>query len=226
MPRQRDRVRPSRSTAAARASSDAPPSAAANSTRADRRAGQQAAAERYRQARRRRALVRWGLAAAAAIGVLAVVLLTSDFGRPDIGRAVALEGGGHVAEGAALPQRNRPPTSGPHYAARGAYAISPTPVEPGHWLHVLEHGGIVVLFKCGEEAECTTTADTIRRDVSPGAKAGRFGERKLAASPYQEMESPVAVLAWGRILELPEVDATQILAFYDRYLDRGPENVP
>jgi hypothetical protein len=43
-------------------------------------------------------------------------------------------------------------------------------------------------------------------------------------TPYQEMDSPFAAVAWGRILRLETLDAERILAFYDRYLDRGPEN--
>jgi hypothetical protein len=56
------------------------------------------------------------------------------------------------------------------------------------------------------------------------ARAGRFGERKLTGTPYQDMDAPISVLAWGRVLELETMEAAQILAFYDRYLDRGPEN--
>lgn len=44
------------------------------------------------------------------------------------------------------------------------------------------------------------------------------------ARPYQDMDAPISVLAWGRVLELETMEAAQILAFYDRYLDRGPEN--
>jgi hypothetical protein len=40
------------------------------------------------------------------------------------------------------------------------------------------------------------------------------------------MDAAITAVAWGRVLELEEIDAEQILAFYDRYLDRGPERAP
>ena len=67
-------------------------------------------------------------------------------------------------------------------------------------------------------------ASEIERTVYTPARVGRFGERKLVATPYQDLATPFAAVAWGRIYELDTLDEAQILAFYDRYLDRGPEN--
>jgi hypothetical protein len=96
-------------------------------------------------------------------------------------------------------------------------------VPAGSWIHALEHGAIAVLFKCADATECAATADRLRSEVYERSRNGAFGERKLVITPYQEMDSPIAAVAWGRILELQEIDAEQILAFYERYLDRGPE---
>lgn len=100
-----------------------------------------------------------------------------------------------------------------------------SPVAAGSWVHALEHGGVAVLFKCANPTECGATASRLRIQVYDPAKNGAFGERKLVVTPYQEMDSPVAAVAWGRILELQEIDPVALLAFYNRYLDRGPENV-
>ena len=161
------------------------------------------------------------------LAVIGLVALGSGVGQPDVGVSAPFEGGVgvHLPSGAALPQRNRPPSSGPHYAERAAYGVFDSPVTAGSWLHALEHGGITVLFKCSTPAECSATASRLRTQVYDPAKNGAFGERKLVITPYQEMDSPVAAVAWGRILELQEIDPAQLLAFYDRYLDRGPEKV-
>lgn len=55
--------------------------------------------------------------------------------------------GVHLPAGAALPQRNRPPSSGLHYAGRAAYGTFGSPVPAGNWVHVLEHGGIAILTR-------------------------------------------------------------------------------
>ena len=59
---------------------------------------------------------------------------------------------------------------------------------------------------------------------SLGAHAVEFGARKITITPYQDMQVPITAVAWNRILTLQTVDAAAILAFYNRYLDRGPED--
>jgi hypothetical protein len=161
-------------------------------------------------------------------GVAAGLVYLTGVALPQVGEAAPLEGGVgvHLEEGAALPQRNRPPSSGPHYATRAPYGVSATPVAPGEWIHALEHGGIAVLFKCADEASCSAIAVRVDSEVYRRARPGAFGEAKLVGTPYQDMDTPFAAVAWGRILRLDALDAERILAFYDRYLDRGPENAP
>ncbi|MBA2631969.1 MAG: DUF3105 domain-containing protein [Chloroflexi bacterium] len=72
--------------------------------------------------------------------------------------------------------------------------------------------------------ECTAIADRLSTEVYEPARNGRFNERKLVVTPYQDMNVPVMAVAWRRLLEMNEIDASQLLAFYDRYLDTGPEN--
>lgn len=187
-----------------------------------------ARAEAGRRAQRRRSNIRLGGLVAAGLAVFGLIALGSGVGQADVGVGAPLEAGvgAHLPSGAALPQRNRPPSSGPHYAGRAPYGAFASPVPAGNWLHALEHGGVALLFKCADTTECGATADRFRTEVYNQSRNGAFGERKLVITPYQEMDSPIAAVAWGRILELQEIDAEQILAFYDRYLDRGPERVP
>ena len=161
-------------------------------------------------------------------GAAAGLVYLTGVALPQVGEAAPLEGGVgvHLEEGAALPQRNRPPSSGPHYATRAAYGVSATPVAPGEWIHALEHGGIAVLFRCADEASCSAIAARVDVEVYRRARPGAFGEAKVVGTPYQDMDTPFAAVAWGRILRLDALDAERILAFYDRYLDRGPENAP
>lgn len=218
---------------AARAKPAAPaptgPAASAPAVAARREKRSQSREEReraYTRQRRKKAAIRWGVAAAVVLGLSALVLSAAGFGLPEYGRAAPYEGGvgAHISPGAPLTQRNRPPSSGPHYGSRAAYSVTREPAPPGEWLHALEHGGIVVLYRCVDQAACDATATELERTVYSPARAGRFGERKLVVTPYPDLPSPFAVLAWGRILELDTLDSAQMLAFYDRYVDRGPEN--
>jgi len=184
----------------------------------------QARIEAHRAEARRRTRIRLALLGVAAAGALTVVLWAAGVGQPDLGEAAPSEGGvgEHVAQGQPLTYRNRPPSSGPHYASRASYGVTTRPVEVGNWVHALEHGAIVVLYKCTDD--CEAIADQLREQVYEPARAGRFGERKLVIAPYDDMDAPFTAVAWGRVLELDTLDAEQILAFYNRYLDRGPED--
>lgn len=181
--------------------------------------------EAHRREARRRSLVRGGIVTVILAVVVAAAALALGVGQPEIGVGVIDEGGvgRHLPDGSALTQRNRPPSSGPHYASRARYGLSTTPVAPGNWIHALEHGAVVILYKCASDEECIKTGQMIDAQVYVSARDGRFGERKLVITPYSDMDAPITAVAWGRKLELQELDAERILAFYDRYLDRGPE---
>jgi hypothetical protein len=182
-------------------------------------------AEAGRRRQRRRSNVRLAVPVVAVVGLLGILAIVNGFGQPDIGESPPSEGGVgvHLPHGDALPQRNRPPSSGPHYPDRAAYGVFSNPVPAGSWLHALEHGAIAVLFRCAEPTECQAIAGRLGGEVYANARNGQFGERKLVITPYQDMDEPIAAVAWDRVLRLQHIDSAQILAFYDRYLDRGPE---
>lgn len=186
--------------------------------RADREA-----ARATRESERRRTLIRGGIVGGVAVGLVALIVLVASPG-DDLGQSQRNEGTGHLPDGTALTFANRPPSSGRHYASRAPYGLSTTPLDPGHWVHVLEHGGVVVLYKCDGASDCEQKGTELRIAVYDQAKAGKFGARKITITPYQEMDAPITAVAWNRILPQQTLDADAILAFYNRYLDRGPED--
>ena len=185
-----------------------------------------------RMSAKRRAHKRKTRARATAISLVIGVPLAvglaffAGFFEPHIGVEASNEGGvgRHVAQGQDLPQRNRPPSSGLHYPTRSNYSVSSTAIAAGNWIHNLEHGGIAILFRCGGTQECSEIASQVRSEVGDVAAPGAYGEVKIVGSPYQDMDTPFAAVAWRRTLPLEFLDSEQLLAFYDRYVDRGPEN--
>src|SRR6185295_7796335 len=63
------------------------------------------------------------------------------------GVAVPNEGWTHVPEGSAITYRSNPPASGPHYPVWLRYQEYSEPMARGYWVHNLEHGAIVVLYR-------------------------------------------------------------------------------
>jgi hypothetical protein len=159
------------------------------------------------------------------VPVVLVLAFTGGLFEPHLGVEASNEGGvgRHVAQGRELSPRNRPPSSGIHYGGTSRYSVSATPIPPGNWIHNLEHGGVVILYRCDGEQACAEAASRVRTEVGNVARAGAFGQVKIVGSPYQDMETPFTAVAWGRTLPLDEFDPEQLLAFYDRYVDRGPE---
>ena len=130
----------------------------------------------------------------------------------------------HVGEGQAITYTTKPPTSGRHYTRTAPYAVTDAATAPGYWVHNLEHGGIVVLFRCTDE--CASLADQLRSELMPRVPPSKFGAPKLLATPFSSLRSPFAVVAWGWILELDSLDVEAMLDFYERHVDQGPEDVP
>jgi hypothetical protein len=94
---------------------------------------------------------------------------------------------------------------------------------PGYWVHNLEHGAVVLLYRCPDG--CPDLVAQLR-ELYASLPAGRNtpgGEPRLLALPYVDMNHRIAVIAWGEILELEQLDRGRILEFYDTHIDRGPE---
>lgn len=199
-------------------------------TKRDKRLAAREDRKRRAAAAQRRARLGRILAAVIALLVVAalglVAFTTSLFGlaTPSIGRALALEGAEHVAEGTAVEYRSRPPTSGSHYATWvQSYGVPEREIPPQLWVHNLEHGAVVLLYNCPDA--CPDLVDQIKQlhtELQPGRNT-RGNVARLLAVPYGDMDRRIAVTAWGRLLELDQFDRAQIQQFYDAYLDRGPE---
>lgn len=138
------------------------------------------------------------------------------------------EGRGHVANDTPLTFRNDPPASGTHYFDWMPYNVYAEAASPGYWVHNLEHGAIVILYKCpAGQSECPE-AQLVQqlRELHTTAPPGKYGEVKMVVTQYPRLRTQLAALAWNRILELQSFDREALLAFYQAHVDKGPEDVP
>ena len=134
------------------------------------------------------------------------------------------EGRQHVAEDTVAEHQADPPASGDHYPTWSRYGVFEEPVNPGYWVHNLEHGAIVLLYTC------TDDCDQVRADINrvyASLPDGAFGEVKLLATPYEkDFGSRFMLIAWNWQEPFDEFDAERIERFYREFLDRGPERAP
>lgn len=179
-----------------------------------------------RQQRRKRAI--WGSGIMAALAV--VIGLTILLVRPPAGnvaaqgRQMANEGQGHVDPGTPIRYQSRPPTSGQHYPSTSGYGVFEREIEPGFWVHTLEHGAVVVLYR-PDLCDAACVGD-LRAVYATAPRSRTFNNVKMAVIPYRDMDHKVAVVAWNWVDEMDEVDRDRIIAFYREHVDRGPEQVP
>lgn len=160
-----------------------------------------------------------GLAVLAGVGyaIIDAVRFRPGESTPDYGRQ-------HVQGGTSLNHPTYPPASGTHYFETISWRFYDMPVPPGNWLHNLEHGGVVLLYKCpADQAECDTLRRQLRglHDSLPPSSQSR--SVKLVSAPDDAIDTTIMALAWTRRLRLEAFEEEQIRGFYQAFVDRGPE---
>jgi Protein of unknown function (DUF3105) len=137
--------------------------------------------------------------------------------QPDMGHT-------HVAPGTVIRYTYCPPASGRHYIGTDigpiparAYGPNDTVIPEG-WVHNLEHGGLVILYR---GADADQTALRAVYDAIPASPVCGFPPGGNSPSPvvarFDQMAWPFAALVWDRVLPLETLDQAAILDFYARY---------
>jgi len=152
---------------------------------------------------------------------------------------VSDEGRTHAANGTLLCYLNNPPASGPHYSAAGVAPVGAgffdEALTPERWVHDLEHGAVILLYDCGgpcsDELKAQLQALFDSAPVSP-----RFNERKMVITRYSGVNpacggtpsfpasGPYLAIAWNVQRSFATLDTAGIIDFYNRHVDRGPED--
>ncbi len=157
---------------------------------------------------------------------------------PRLGYVQTDTGREHVATGSVVKYALCPPATGKHYNAPASYEgpIKATmygpddQVVPQGWIHNLEHGGLVLLYRCtGGDTACSDAGQTALRQFSASfpnspicnLPAGSIGP---VVARFDQMKWPYAALIWGVVLPLDSLDTNQILAFFAQQGERtNPE---
>lgn len=132
---------------------------------------------------------------------------------PDLGR-------GHVRAGSPVNYNSNPPTSGQHYDTWAQWGIYDGAPADGQLVHNLEHGGIIISYNpdrvSGEELEQLRALTRELAGINP----------RIILTPRENLDSPVALTAWGYLQKLESVDVEAIKEFYNAHIARGPECSP
>ena len=133
---------------------------------------------------------------------------------PDLGR-------NHVPLGERVTYQSCPPTSGPHYNAAGQGPIPhgfygpDRTTPPQGWIHNLEHGAMVVLYRCPDGACEQSTLDALRafqQTIPPSPQCHIPDD--VVVTRFDDMKAPIAAVTWDRVLFLDSVDAASLTRFF------------
>lgn len=134
----------------------------------------------------------------------------------------------HVADGTAIAYASNPPSSGPHYGEWANFQEFDHPVADGYLVHALEHGAVLLLYKCPEGgASCSALLEQLRavRAAVPTDPLCSAGIRtRVILAPRPDNATPVSASAWGHTYEADCVDALSLGAFITAHYAQAPEN--
>lgn len=119
-----------------------------------------------------------------------------------------------------------PPTSGSHFNAAG---VAPLPhafygpdkdYKPGNWIHNMEHGGVVILYKGTPTQDILDSMKSVV-DSAPGGPKPACLPNQVIGVRFDNMTTAFAVIAWDRAMLLDTWNSEQALTFIQQWQD-GP----
>ena len=169
-------------------------------------------------------VVRGARLTALAAALWGALLATPAAGQPLApGRPMPDIGHDHVPNGTRVTYPAHPPTSGTHWPQWADWGVHEAPVPEEMFVHNLEHGGVVILYRCpGACPDVVRELEATFRALPPS----KYGHVKVIVSPNDRIRTRFALLAWTRLDEFDAFDRDRVLRFVRAYQDRGPEDVP
>jgi|GEM_PF-1859134 len=136
-----------------------------------------------------------------------------------LGNAFCSEGQGHVPIGTDIEWAHNPPHSGQHFPMWELWGEHESTVERGYWVHNMEHGGIVLGYRCADD--CDAELDVLREVV-----AARPDSRILLTPDALLEGERFAAVSWTWVYRFDEPDLETLLCFVDQHFNHAPEDVP
>ena len=177
----------------------------------------EAARREQQAAEKKKTMILYGAAALAVVLIAGAVFwaIANDEGRK-IAASGTIEGVQtyEYAGGAHTPEQvdyaETPPVGGEHHAAWLNCGIYDKPVPNEHAVHSLEHGAVWITYQPDLAAD---QVDKLK-DLTPQT----YG----LLSPFEGMDSPITVSAWGHQLKVDSADDARLGAFIKEYR-QGPQ---
>lgn len=151
------------------------------------------------------------------VAVLTLALGYWWFNRPLPGEIMADQGQEHVGDITGFNYNSNPPTSGPHFEEWTRPGFYEQKLNDGNLIHSLEHGYIIVSYNCQKVDDCNQLTNDLKNFQ------GKHKSSRLIIVAREQMDAPVVLTAWRRLLKLNSWDEAQAEAFFKTWHNLGPE---
>lgn len=108
-----------------------------------------------------------------------------------------------------------PPVGGDHNPCWGEWGVHSEPLAVEHWVHNLEHGGVVYLYHCPDG--CPDEVAQLASFVT--------GRQQALLTSYDAMPTRFAVVAWGVRITSDCLDLASFELFYASHANHGTEQI-
>ncbi len=120
-----------------------------------------------------------------------------------------------------------PPAGGEHYATWAAYKTYTKPVPWGFLVHNMEHGAVVIAYKCATRDACPALADEIAAVVGgipqdPTCSAAV--RNRIIVAPNPDLDVSIVAASWGHAYRATCMDAASLRSFIDGHYAMGRED--
>ncbi|WP_437491061.1 DUF3105 domain-containing protein [Sorangium sp. So ce1014] len=122
-----------------------------------------------------------------------------------------------------------PPSGGDHWGLWAKYKRYEAEVPRELYVHNLEHGAIVLAYRCPSSgcAEVEAMLDEVRTEAASDPRCLTLPggpEARLVMTPDSALDTPVAAAAWGATYTATCLDKPSLARFVADHYGKGPED--
>jgi uncharacterized protein DUF3105 len=137
-----------------------------------------------------------------------------------LGESFCSEGQMHVEQGSVIEWMHDPPHSGPHYPTWETWDEHTEVVPRGNWVHNLEHGGIVLSYRC--DGDCEPEVALLRDAMNQRPELRIL----VTADPFLPGPERFAAISWTWVFRFDPPIVADLLCFADQHENHAPEDIP
>lgn len=117
-----------------------------------------------------------------------------------------------------------PPSGGDHWPVWAHFGSYGAPVPREMYVHDLEHGAIVLSYRCaGPCPDVIKMLDDVRAKQGDTFCAAQGAAARIVLTPDSKLDVPVAASAWGATYRATCLDEASLRSFAETHYGHGPE---